>query len=150
MRYAFGLDSTLGRLYVDGVPSRRFECFTLEDERRTEKVAGETCIPPGSYEIKLRHGSPKFGKYDQRWEWHNGMLWLQDVPDFEYVYIHPGNDDDDTDGCIIPGQVPIILPDGEFEVRKSRDAYAEVYRKCMLAIDAGSRVVIHVMEDERQ
>jgi hypothetical protein len=30
------------------------------------------------------------------------MLELQDVEGFEYIYIHPGNDDDDTEGCILP------------------------------------------------
>ena len=149
VRYGFGLDSTIGRLYVDGVPKRKFECFTLEDERRKVKVKGETCIPPGTYEIKLRHGSPKYGKFDERWDWHHGMLWLQEVPDFEYVYIHPGNDDDDTDGCILVGQVPVVMPDGEFKIAKSRDAYSDLYRKAKLAMDAGERVAIHVMEDER-
>lgn len=149
VRYGFGLDSTLGRLFVDGIPSRAFQCFTLEDERRKVKVKGETCIPPGSYEIKLRHGSPKYGKFDERWDWHNGMLWLQDVPGFEYIYIHPGNTDDDTDGCILVGDVPLVLPDGEFKIARSRDAYADVYRKVMLALEADDRVVIHVSEDAR-
>ena len=131
------------------MPKRKFECFTLEDERRKVKVKGETCIPEGSYEIKLRHGSPRYGKLDERWEWHDGMLWLQDVPGFEYIYIHPGNDDDDTEGCILVAQVPLTFPDGEFHVGKSRDAYKELYRKVMLAINADERVVIHVMEDVR-
>ena len=148
MRYGFGFDSTLGRLYLSG-DERVFECFTLEDERRTEKVAGETCIPPGSYDVKLRHGSPKFAHFDERWDWHRGMLWLQDVPDFTYVYIHPGNSDDDTDGCLLVGTVPVVLPSGEFEVSRSREAYRRLYRKVYAELDAGGPVTIHVMEDVR-
>ena len=56
---------------------------------------------------------------------------------------------DDTDGCILVGQVPVVMPDGEFKIAKSRDAYSDLYRKAKLAMDAGERVAIHVMEDER-
>lgn len=150
MRYGFGLDSTLGRLYVTG-DERNFECFTLEDERRTEKVRGETCIPPGSYEVTLRTEGGMHARYSERFpEWHKGMLWLRDVPDFEYIYLHPGNTDDDTEGCILPGRVPVTLPDGEFTVSRSTEAYRALYRKVAEALESGERVVVHVMEDARE
>lgn len=142
MRYGFALDSTLGRLYVD----RREECFTLEDEKREVKVPGETAIPAGTYPVAIRHGSPKFGHYDERWEWHNGMLWLQDVPDFSWVYIHPGVSDDDTAGCILPGVHPVVHPDGEFGVSRSREAYRKLYLKVRGAVDDGG-VEMTVMDD---
>ena len=42
-RYGFGSDSTLGRLWsINSTGERDFECFTLEDERREIKIAGET------------------------------------------------------------------------------------------------------------
>lgn len=148
-RFAFGETSTLGKLYVDGVPSRRFECFVLEDERRAVKVQHETCIPPGVYEIILREGSPAFGHYDQKFENHKGVPHLQGVPDFEWIYIHPGNREDQTSGCLLPGLHPVVLPDGEFEVHKSTAAYLELYRKIKLALDAGDRVAIHITEDTR-
>jgi hypothetical protein len=148
-RFAFGETSTLGKLYVDGVPSRRFECFVLEDERRAVKVAHETCIPPGVYEILLREGSPSFGHYDTKFDNHKGVPHLQAVPDFEWIYIHPGNRESQTSGCLLPGLHPVILPDGEFEVHKSTQAYLELYRKIKLAIDAGDRVAIHITEDVR-
>ena len=148
-RFAFGEKSTLGKLYIDGTPSRRFECFVLEDERRAVKVINETCIPPGIYEIEFRLGSPSFGHYDQKFDNHHGIPHLQAVPEFEFVYIHPGNRETDTSGCLLPGVHPVILPDGEFEVHRSTQAYLELYRKIKLAKDAGERVVIHITEDAR-
>ena len=146
MRYAFGNDSTLGRLAIDGEPF----CFTLEDERRTVKVKGETCIPPGQYEILLRTEGGLHTKYSARFpETHKGMLWLQDVPGFTYIYLHIGNRESNTDGCPLVGVVPIVLPDGEFEIARSRDAYLALYAKVVESLDTGERVWIHVTESER-
>ncbi len=144
-RYAFGQDSTLSHIYVDG----ERECFGLEDERRTVKVKGETCIPPGRYEIKLRAEGGMHARYAERFpEEHKGMLWLQDVEGFTYIYFHIGNRDDHTDGCILTGTVPVILPDGEFEVARSKDAYLALYAKVIAAMDDGP-VWVHVTESER-
>lgn len=144
-RYAFGNDSTLGRLTTNG-----FECFTLEDERRTVKVKGETCIPPGQYEILLRAEGGMHARYAERFpEIHKGMLWLQDVPDFTYVYLHIGNKESHTDGCVLVGTVPVILPDGEFEIARSTDAYLDLYARVVACMDDGERVWIHVTENER-
>jgi len=148
-RFAFGEQSTLSRLYVDGVPSRRFECFVLEDERRSVKVKHQTCIPPGTYEIEMRHNSPKFSHFDSKFDEHSGVPHILNVPNFEWVYIHPGNQHTDTSGCLLPGKVPVILPDGEFAVYKSQDAYLDLYRKISLAFASDNRVVIHVTEDKR-
>lgn len=144
-RFAFGRDSTLGELLVDGL----HECFTLEDERRVEKVQGETCIPVGRYRIKLRTGGGMHARYLARFpSIHRGMLWLQDVTDFTYVYLHIGNDESETDGCPLLGRVPVILPDGEFRVATSTDAYLALYGRVVDAMDAGQ--LVHLTVKERQ
>ena len=51
VRTQFGSNATNGLLFIDGV----FECYTLEDEQRDVKVMHETCIPEGTYKIKLRN-----------------------------------------------------------------------------------------------
>ena len=141
IRYGYGNDSTLGRLLVDG----EFECFTLEDERREVKVSGETCIPPGRYEIKLRAEGGMHERYKDRFpEMHQGMLWLQDVTGFTWIYLHIGNKESHTNGCPLVGQVPVCLPDGEFEVARSEVAYVQLYRKVMAVMD--ERVYLHVSE----
>lgn len=141
-RFGYGDDSTLGKLWIDG----DFECFTLEDERREVKVRDETCIPPGRFEILLRDEGPMNDRYRDRFpDFHVGMLWLQEVPGFEYIYLHIGNKESHTSGCPLVGQVPIALPDGEFEIAYSRAAYVPMYLKVIGALKR-TRVWIHVKE----
>ena len=98
LRISSGVESTLGMMYVDGAP----ECFTLEDEYREIKVKGETRIPEGTYKIGLRDVvSPMTTRYRNKFTWFTYHLHIHDVPGFEYVYIHLGNTDKDTDGCIL-------------------------------------------------
>lgn len=142
-RFAFGRDSTLGELLVDGV----HECYTLEDERRVRKVPGETCIPEGIYPVMLRDEGGMHQRYDVRFTTlHRGMIWLRNVSNFQWVYIHIGNDDKDTDGCILVGRHPVVLPDGEFKVASSTEAYVALYRKILAAMDSGEIVLVRVKE----
>lgn len=147
-RFGFGRDSTLGRLSIaEGDEEPEEVCYTIEDERRTKKVPGETCIPAGVYKIELRAEGGMHPKYVDRYpELHRGMLWLQNVPNFTYVYIHKGNTDDHTDGCILPNEVPVCLPDGEFVGQRSEPAYLTVYKRAVEAMDAGEEVVISITE----
>lgn len=141
-RDLFGDDSTGGKLYVDGV----FECFTLEDEIREEKVFGETAIPPLTTEILLRNEGGMTAKYKKRFgEFHQGMLWLQNVPGFNWVYIHIGNNDDHTDGCVLVGQDRALLADGNSEVYGSEAAYVSLYKKIIAAMDDGRNVTIQII-----
>jgi len=128
---------------VDGL----HECFTLEDERRRVKVQGETCIPAGRYEIRLRREGGLHQKYLARFpSTHLGMLWLQEVPGFNWIYLHIGNDEAETDGCPLLGRVPVILPDGEFRVASSTQAYLALYGRVTDAMERGERVFIEVNE----
>jgi len=65
--------------------------FNDEDEG---KIYGQTAIPKGKYELKMQY-SPSFDRV---------MPYLQDVPGFSYVMIHPGNSVTDTKGCILVGE----------------------------------------------
>ena len=59
-RFKSDSNSTIGLLSIDCM----FECFVCEDEYRSVKVKGETRIPAGRYEIKLREvTTPKPQKY---------------------------------------------------------------------------------------
>jgi len=122
-------DHTNGRLYIDDV----FECYTLEDEKRDEKIKGETRIPEGIYEVFFR----KVGGFHQKTEkyygstWHIGMLEVQNVPNFKYILIHCGNTDEDTAGCLLVGAVS-CEPDNY--IGQSRKAYKKLYPKVRNAL----------------
>lgn len=95
---------TIGRLYVDN----HYFCDTLEDKVRNYtkegKVYGETAIPYGRYEITMKVQSPK---YSQRasYAWCKGYLpRLLNVPHFEGILIHSGNDATHSNGCVLVGE----------------------------------------------
>jgi hypothetical protein len=116
--------------------------YTLEDEKRTVKVWGETRIPAGSYVLKLRTVGGMHGKYAAKYAWHKGMLWLQDVPGFDLVYIHVGNTTDDSAGCVLVGDTAAI----EGTVQRSVKAYERVYKAVLAAMDKGEEVRITITD----
>ena len=127
--------ATTGEMYVDG----KFECYTLEDTYNYPKVFGKTRIPEGSYAVELRKEGGMVQKYNAKYPDHDGMLWLRDVPNFKYVYIHVGNFHEDTDGCILVGKT---LGDGT--IGNSVAAYKELYPKIVEQLKAGYPVNIEV------
>ena len=141
VRTQFGKDATNGMLFVDGV----FEAFTLEDEVRDKKIKGETAIPLGEYEIKLRTVGGFHSKYTSKYgaAFHKGMLELQNVPNFQYILIHTGNTDSHTAGCLLIGETQQDLDKGKDGfVGGSGDAYKKFYPKVRDALIAKEKVTI--------
>lgn len=125
--------STVGELYIDQV----LKCVAGEDAWHMAKIPEKTRIPAGLYPMGLRTESGRPGsetlhdKYLRRFgpEFHKGMLWIKDVPWFEYVYIHLGNSPDDSKGCIYVG-AKIVEPEGPdapYTVLSSEPTYREIY-----------------------
>ncbi|HSR53818.1 MAG TPA: DUF5675 family protein [Acidobacteriota bacterium] len=131
-RLAHDAHSTLGLLYIDGV----LRCAVLEDEPREVKVPGETRIPAGRYRIDLRTEGGMHSRYQRRFSrLYKGMLWLRDVPGFEWIYIHVGNTHEDSRGCPLVGfQADLRRP---FRVLQSEAAYRDIYPAIAEAAQAG-------------
>ncbi len=145
-RIATNSNETLGILSVNG----EVFCHTLEDEHRTIKVANETCIPSGTYEIKLR--PPNEGNVNKKYSekfgaMHRGMLWLQDVENFTWIYIHMGNTEKHTSGCILVGQQSYIDDQGRLTIQRSEAAYRHLYKSVVDAAE-NSELTIHILDDE--
>lgn len=129
---------TEGILYING---ERF-CSTIEDtdrdltnemsiaEIQSKKVYGETAIPKGTYQITLDVVSPKFK--DRSWAtFCEGKLpRLLDVPGFEGVLIHVGNEASNSLGCLLVGQK---TKDGW--VSNSTQTFKDLYYKLKQATD---------------
>lgn len=131
--------STIGTMHTNG----EFECFTLEDTHNEPKIYGKTRIPSGEYTIQLRTTGGMNTAYAKKYgDKHHGMLWLQDVPDFEWVYLHSGNTDEDTDGCILVGN---SCDSKAGTIGDSRNAYEKLYDKVSKAILDGEEVTIHII-----
>jgi hypothetical protein len=114
----------------------------VEDESRIEKgekkIKGETRIQNGIYEFGLRV-SPAFSKEyfrddsgflsktksDRFYNPHE-MIWVMNVPLFEFILWHWGNTDDDTNGCYIVGSRFETFT-GQRGVAESRIKYLEIY-----------------------
>ena len=148
LRFSSQEDSTSGLLFEKNDLGLKFLCYTLEDERRVLKVRGETRIPAGKFNITLRTVGGMTQKYAKRFPGiHKGMLWVRDVPNFEYILIHCGNTDDQSAGCLLLGDSQennIIIKDGF--IGKSRNAYKRVYSPIARAIEKGEEVTIEYID----
>ena len=119
---------------------------TCEDERRDVKVAGETRIPSGTYEIVLRQNSPMADRYRARFgDNHKGIPWLQGVPGFKWVYIHVGNTEKDSAGCILVGRHGSYP---NMAISQSTDAYKAIQKGIQEALDSGAAVHITVTDSD--
>lgn len=143
-RFSDNGESTLGLMLIND----RFNCFTLEDEKRAWKKYGETRIPAGRYQIKLRTEGRFHEKYSKRFEgMHKGMLHLQDVPGFEYILIHPGNDDDDTAGCILVGDIARNNVGRNGLINESTQAYIRFYNMVVKELVKGNKIYINILDE---
>lgn len=140
-RFVSDKDTTIGFFQ-----SEKLKGFTCEDEYRKDKVAGETRIPQGIYEIKFRTEGGMIKRYQEMFDNHPGMLWLQDVEGFQYVYIHVGNKDEHTEGCLLVGYGANL--NGEYSIASSRDFYIRLYREIQEAFAQGRRVFVRIVDND--
>ena len=152
LRFSSEADSTSGLLFEETDMGLQFLCYTLEDERRALKVKGETRIPAGIYNLKLRKEGGFHERYSKKYRnMHIGMLHVTDVPNFEYILIHTGNTDEHTAGCLIVGlsqESNQVLKYGF--VGKSVNAYKRIYPKIAKAIDSGQDVTIEYVDFDKE
>jgi Family of unknown function (DUF5675) len=155
-RFKADKDWTLGRLSIDGV----LDGYVVEDELRSKKVKGETAIWSGTYPLASRF-SPKFSN---EFYWNGKILisksefndlhptikigfkpheliWIKGIRDFEYVLIHWGNTDLDSDGCLIIGSKIGIIK-GREGVLNSRNYYKKFYQKVFPLLNEDSKIII--------
>ena len=124
-RGACATNSTPGHLYIDG----KFECHTLEDIVRAEKIAGCTAIPAGTYKVYIDMST--------RFKCLMPIIW--GVQGFEGVRIHAGNTSEDTEGCILVGDLP-----AHDYLGKSRVAYERLFAKLSAAVKNNDPITLEI------
>jgi hypothetical protein len=145
LRYSSQSDSTLGLLSdITSLGKKEFLAYTIEDEKRDVKVMDETRIPAETYKVELR----TVGGFNKRYlekhgeDFHKGMLWIRNVPNFEYVLIHCGNTDDHTSGCLLVGDSAIQNINKDGFIGNSNDAYKRIYPRLANHLLEGGNVNI--------
>ena len=139
IRVAQGKQSTLSQLYINGI----FQCYLLEDKIRQVKIAFQTAIPTGVFELKLNTWGAKNVDYKKAFgKLHQGMIEISGLPNFSFVYIHTGNTIKETAGCPLCG-FGFQFADGDFQVSQSIAAYKMIYPKlAALAKDSSNQFAI--------
>jgi hypothetical protein len=123
-------------------------CFSLEDVPRAVKVPGETCIPAGLYQLKLRTFGRMFELYRTRYPWNDsGMIEVTHVPGFTDILIHCGNTEKDTRGCILVAE-SVHCNRGDASL--SLDAYRRVYGAITSELRNQRNVYLEVLDIREQ
>lgn len=121
LRFVSDNDTTASIVAVDD----KFECFGIEDEPRAHKIPSETRIPAGTYPVRVRTHGGFHNRYSEKFDFHQGMLEICNVPMFTDVLIHIGNDDDDTAGCLLVNAG--VNTSGPIVGMSSTGAYKKLY-----------------------
>jgi hypothetical protein len=144
IRYASTKDSTLGMLFRDS----KYNCLILEDGHRFVKEYGKTRIPAGTYEIKLRYAGGWYRRMKSRFTEAHPMLWLQNVPGFTYIYFHPGNKVQNTEGCLLTGSSH-FFKEGNYAVSESTKSYLKLHAIIMTKKKLFEKVFITIIDFDR-
>ena len=135
-RFIRGTEATIGSLSVDG----NWLAYTLEDAVRDDpnpttpqnegKVFGQTAIPAGTYHVFVNL-SPRLKKRMPR---------LLNVPGFDGILIHKGNDAGDTSGCVLVG----AKVDSPTRISDCQKVFDELFQKIDYAYGSGEGVTIEI------
>lgn len=142
-RKYFGATATASELMQaieqDGVSAYQHICWGLEDKDRgddlaTKKVAKETAIPAGRYEVQIT--------WSERFQCM--MPILLGVPFFRGIRIHWGVNKDHTEGCLLVGHAFDI---SKWALDRSKAAYDTIFAIIQQAELRGRKVFITIRRD---
>jgi hypothetical protein len=144
LRYSDDGTTTVGLLYLNGF----FYCYTLEDTYRDVKVAGQTRIPAGKYNLDFnRYETVLTLKYREKFpDWFHYHLHIKNVPGFTGVYIHSGGDHTHTEGCLLVSDSLSIKNTTKF-LTNSRNTFKRLYIYLKEEIDKGTPVRLIVRDE---
>ncbi len=133
-------NATLGNFFINDVR----QCYTLENDSDPIKVIGETRIPAGTYPVELRNIGVFYKLYSEKFGEDHPMLWLRNVPSYQFVLIHIGNYHENTAGCILVGEDSYVGVDNDYCLIDSTIAYKKIYYPIRKALEKGEEVTIEI------
>lgn len=136
---------TFGLLQGEGFKA----AFTLEDEPRLVKVKGETRIPAGIYVLKIRkEDTPLTLKHRVSYgAWFKYHIEITNVAGFGGIYIHAGNDETHTDGCLLLGDALDLSVEAK-PLTKSTVAVKRFYELAYPVIESGAQVLLEIRDEQ--
>jgi len=152
-RFSDNRDCTIGLLFkklLDGNGERlHFEGYSLEDEYRAVKEMKETRIPAGFYTLGLQAiETPKTLQYRAKYPWFKNHIEILNVPNFKGVYIHIGNKDEDTDGCILLGDTANNNNVTTGEITTSTVCFKRFYEVVHELLSKGQKVHLEIRDEK--
>ena len=114
----------------------------LEPDFDEVKEAGGSRIPEGTYRVGVRQEGAMTERYYERFDWFKGMLHVLDVPNYTNIYIHIGNFETDTAGCLLVG----IGRSGDM-ITQSVDALEEFYADVILSAMSNNLTITYTDEE---
>lgn len=149
IRFTHDEDTTLGLLYINNT----FNSYTLEDTYRKQKILGETRIPAGTYEVDfLREDTGMTLAYrnGENYKFLRGIfsyhIEIKNIPNYTKVYLHVGNNHEDTKGCILIADG--IQANSERKmITSSRKAYLRFYKHISSLLENGDNVRILIKDE---
>lgn len=150
-RFSDNRESTLGiMVQIMATGKTLFQGYTLEDQFNEVKISKETRIPAGKYQIIInRAETPKTLAYRQRYNWFKFHLQLANVPGFQGIYLHIGNTDKDTEGCILLADTAGNNVIGDHGISNSTAAFMRFYNDLYDHLDAKGNDAWITIHDEK-
>lgn len=125
LRYFDDGETTLGLLFLGD----KYFSYTLEDTYQKVKIAGQTRIPSGTYNVDFYEVLTELTKkYRKTRQWFDFHIHIQEVENFSNVYIHSGSDHTHTEGCLLIAD-SILSSDEKRTIFNSRKTYERFYKK---------------------
>lgn len=150
-----GVD-TIGMLSFRDSNNETVYVWTLEDTYREKKIAGQTRIPAGTYKISLKksgriydayikHNNVKIRQFTEKY----GVLEFENVPGYEGVLIHIGNNSSSTSGCVLCGNGVNNNSMDVGYISESTLAYDNILSAVEAALMKGDDLAIKVLDYDK-
>jgi hypothetical protein len=133
---------TIGILEMD---NNKNSYFTLEPSLFDKPNQKSKLIPENIYTIDFKKElTPLTVKYRKKYDFFKWHLQILNIPNRDNIYLHIGNFEKDTDGCILLNKTL-----NSFSLNRAFDsleAYKDFYLKCKNILESGKLLAIEIVE----